>query len=331
MARTKHTSLQRTCPICREPPGLATILCIKCNTLFHNTCVNWNSPPPFMCLDCGNSDEYLVKGIIDHRSQNNKRQFQVEWYRGEPTWEPETNLGNCLALLKDYIASNSLEPTTMVEPAIGHVGSSSARTTNNWVTILKIKWMIEKWSAKIPSASLDLPITVINKDKLDSLRDQLLLLKQDNHCFVGLLVVSTSTNCSSTKCTIYLGDGNNTYYSESNTRIKVNKAISPLLGWVDLEFIPTKANFGARSDLCGAAGIMIGLGLSMLYKARRLTDEIFFPFKYRNRILAELRSSLDTHYSRPFIPSCGPKCTSCGRRFLRTCYLRNHQKFCVRT
>lgn len=314
MARTKHTALQRTCPICLQPPGLAAITCIKCDTVFHATCVDWSSPRPFMCLDCNNSDQYFVKSILDHRSQNNERQFMVEWYHDSPTWEPESNLGNCLALLRSYIAANNLEPTSVAEPPCGPVGSSWSRPTNNWITTLRVKVMIEKWSAKIPQAYLDLPVTIVNKDKLDYNRDQLLIVKHGNHCFIGLLVVESSTST-----VIHIGDGNNLYYRNVDLRKAVNEVISPLLGWCNVKYIAAKANLGARRDLCGAAGVIIGIGFLIQYN---------IAFKYRVRILSELNATLDSHHDQHFTPPMkGPKCYRCGKGF-NTRVIRNHEKFC---
>lgn len=325
MARTKHTARTPSCPICLDPPGQATIRCIKCKIEFHQVCVNWNHPPPFLCLDCGSKNDYFVKAIVDHRSQNGDRQFLIKWYRGSPTWEPEKNLSNCLDLLKSYITSHGLEPSTIEEPMDGPVGSTRdniARPSSNWITLLKIKILTEKWTKLWPKASLDLPITILKVDDLDTNKDQLVLVKKSNHCFVALFVVVDER-----KCVIRIADGNNTFLNDISTRKGVIETISPFLGWSDVEYIPTKSCFGARSDLCGAAAILCALAFKVQYKNRHLTDEIYVPKYYRDRVLLDLRSTPTSH-SDGFIPLAGRRCRYCLKRLPSQRSIYFHEKFC---
>ena len=49
-------------------------------------------------LPSGSAPEYAVDRILAERSTRGRRYFQVRWYTGEVTWEPESNLGGSAAL-----------------------------------------------------------------------------------------------------------------------------------------------------------------------------------------------------------------------------------------
>lgn len=55
--------------------------------------------------------EYQVEDILDVRVVRNKRQFLVKW-EGYPiqeaTWEPESNLVNCVDVLNGFLARRKL-------------------------------------------------------------------------------------------------------------------------------------------------------------------------------------------------------------------------------
>lgn len=179
MVRTKNTARPASCPVCLTNPGLATIKCTRCLTNFHPSCLVEEIVAPYVCLDCTHSGEYFVRAVIGHRTQNGDRQFRVSWQRGDPTWEPEANLQNSLTLLIEYISENNLEPTTLQEPASSHVGSDNERPSKNWITLHRIKSMVARWTARLPRASLDLPVIILNEERFDPKSDQIVLLKMD--------------------------------------------------------------------------------------------------------------------------------------------------------
>lgn len=311
MARTKHTAREPQCPVCFQHLGLVYLQCSKCSLRFHRDCINQESIVDFVCADCYESNEFLVQKIMDHRLVNRERQFLVQWLRDQPSWEPETNLSNCLLLLKEYIASKGLEPTSLSEPVTGLVGSpSNSNPTCNWISLHRIRFMIKRWSIIWARPNIDLPISIVGQDTIDNEVDQLALLKYANHCYVILFIRSSRDDT-----TIRLADGNNLFTTLSDARTEVTRKIQEAFGWLNHHLVPVSCTFGARADLCGAIAIMAALSLSAQYKSGVFENTLYVPKQIRRRIFRELNSRLDSHHARPFVPKAGARCPVCQRWF----------------
>lgn len=324
MARIKQAARVYICPVCLIIPGLVPTICIKCKNRYHRDCVNWNGIEPFICVDCNSQDEFFVTAIIGHKCVDGQRKFLVHWRRGEPSWEPEGNLTNCLVLLRDYIQENSLEPTTLSEPSSSLVGANTdapSGPTPNWTSMLKIRHMIRRWTARWDCSCLDLPITILGQDYFDVSNDQLALLKSENHCFVILLTRQEFS------CSLRVADGNNLFCTNEKVKSTVTALIDHYFGWDDHDIIPVKCNWGARADLSGAAAILAALALSASYKLKYYEDTLYMPARIRQRVYLDLKVTLDSHHNEPFLPT-NVRCPKCNRIFKSRRSTRSHLRFC---
>lgn len=336
-----------TCQKCLGSSGeLLTCKDIFCRKHYHRECIfSKDKKEDFICTECQepynlNNDgskttstrdtddtykDYYVEDVVGIRHRKNTREFKINWLNSlQETWEPESNLNNCVYLLNEFIKrynkKNASKPnfvpeelSALVPEESNLVGASfDTPTTENWVTLDEIAESITRWRLGLTQYKNMRPVRVLifhEIDEFNQLMDQILLLKFKSHCFV--IYFNQTWN------KLIIADGNNNYANDPNIAWDVQEKVRTKIPYkYNLDYI--RCNFGSGADRCGAAAVLIGLAFTRLHNNLIIPRFLRADTQLRTRINQSLHPHGNFTATEKFVVHGYLECDTCSKRFKGT-------------